>query len=285
MPVAGKALTRVAAIIPARYGSTRFEGKPLADILGKPMIQRVYEGVLHSGLIKEIIVATDDERIMEAVRAFGGKAVMTSSAHTTGTDRVAEVARKLRAEIVVNVQGDEPLIDGHILDQAVRPLVSDPDIPMASLMTTMERVEDWLNPNLAKVVVDRRNFALYFSRSPIPFPRDLQGGHPYSNPLGGRKSLPQGVFKHIGVYVYRRDFLLRFSRMKPTPLEKLEKLEQLRALENGYRIKLTCVDYEPICVDVPEDLEKVITSLSSAGDPAAKPRSLPAGASRKKEQI
>ena len=262
MPFPKKILPKVAAVIPARYGSTRFEGKPLAEILGKPMIQRVYEGVCQSKLINEVFVATDDHRILEAVRTFGGKAVMTSSSHTTGTDRVAEVARKLKAEIIVNVQGDEPLIKGSIIDKAVRPLLSDQNIPMSSLMTRIEKVEDWLNPNLAKVVVDRKNFALYFSRSPIPFPRDIQVSHPCSNPLGSRETLPYRVFKHIGVYVYRRDFLMRFSRMKPTPLEKLEKLEQLRALENGYRIKLAYVDYEPICVDIPEDLLKVVASLT-----------------------
>jgi 3-deoxy-manno-octulosonate cytidylyltransferase (CMP-KDO synthetase) len=262
MSLARKVLSQVAAVIPARYGSSRFEGKPLADILGKPMIQRVYEGVCHSKLIGEVIVATDDDRILDAVRAFGGRAVMTSASHATGTDRVAEVARKLKAEIVVNVQGDEPLINGGVLDKAIRPLLTDQSIPMSSLMTAMEKVEDWLNPNLAKVVVDRKNFALYFSRSPIPFPRDFQTGHLYSAPLEGRKILPKGVFKHIGVYVYRREFLMKFSRMKPTPLEKLEKLEQLRALENGYRIKLAYVDYEPISVDIPGDLQKVIASLS-----------------------
>jgi len=259
-----KAPPKVIAIIPARYGSTRFKGKPLADLLGKPMIQRVYEGVCQSKLVAGVIVATDDRRILEAVRGFGGEAVMTSSSHTTGTERVAEVARKLRAEIVVNVQGDEPLIKGNIIDRAIRPLFSDKNIPMASLMTKIETVEDWLNPNLAKTVVDKNGFALYFSRSPIPFPRDLQADCTFLNPFGGRKTLPYRVFKHIGVYVYRRGFLMKFSQMKPTPLEKLEKLEQLRALENGYRIKLTYVDYEPICVDTPGDLKKVIAHLSGA---------------------
>lgn len=255
-------MPRAVAVIPARYGSTRFEGKPLADILGKPMIQRVYEGVCQSKRIDEVIVATDDERIREAVLTFGGKAMMTSSSHTTGTDRVAEIARKIRAEIIVNVQGDEPLIKGTIIDKAVGPLFSDDRLPMASLMTRMAEVKEWLNPNLAKVVVDQKDFALYFSRSPIPFPRDLQFDCTFSNPFGGQVTLPLRAFKHIGVYVYRRNFLLKFSRMRPTPLEKLEKLEQLRALENGYRIKMTTVDYEPICVDTPEDLQKVIASLS-----------------------
>ena len=253
---------RVIAVIPARYGSTRFEGKPLADILGKPMIQYVYEGVCQSKLIEGVIVATDDQRIMEVVRQFGGKAMMTSPEHFSGTDRVAEVARKIASEIIVNVQGDEPLIRGVIIDKAIRPLLSDDTLPMSTLMTRIEDVKDWLNPHIVKVVVDQRGYALYFSRSPIPFPRDLQIERLESNPFGTKRPLPKRVFKHIGVYVYRRKFLFHFARMKPTPLEKLEKLEQLRALENGHRIKVTAVDYEPICVDTPADLQKVEAFLS-----------------------
>jgi len=255
--------TRVSAIIPARYGSTRFEGKPLADILGKPMIQYVYEGVRQSKLIDDVIVATDDQRIFQAVSAFGGEAVMTSSTHATGTDRVAEVARKLKSEIIVNVQGDEPLIKGEFIDKTIRPLLNDDDLQMSTLMTRIEEVRDWLNPHVVKVVVDQNNFALYFSRSPIPFPRDLQIGRLESNPFGTTRPLPKRVFKHIGIYVFRRKFLFLFSKMKVTPLEKLEKLEQLRALENGYRIKVSLVNYEPLSVDTPEDLRKVIAHLSA----------------------
>ncbi len=254
--------TKISAVIPARYGSTRFEGKPLADLLGKPMIQHVYEGVRQSKLIDEVIVATDDQRIGEAVQSFGGKAVMTSPTHSTGTDRVAEVARKLKSEIIVNVQGDEPLIEGNIIDKAIRPLLTDQSLQMSTLMTRIEEVRDWLNPHIVKVVVDQNNFALYFSRSPIPFPRDLQIGRLESNPFGTNRPLPKRVYKHIGVYVFRRKFLLHFAKMKPSPLEKLEKLEQLRALENGYPIKVSAVDYEPICVDTPEDLQKVTAFLS-----------------------
>ena len=253
---------KITAIIPARYGSTRFEGKPLADILGKPMIQHVYEGVRQSKLIDEVIVATDDQRILEAVQGFGGRAVMTSPDHTTGSDRAAEVARKLKSEIIVNVQGDEPLIKGSIIDKAITPLLTDDTISISTLMTPIQEVKDWLNPHIVKVVVDQKNFALYFSRSPIPFPRDLQIDRLESNPFGTKRPLPKRVFKHIGVYVYPRKFLLRFSKMKPTPLEKLEKLEQLRALENGCRIKVTAVDYEPVGVDTPDDLQKVAELLS-----------------------
>jgi 3-deoxy-manno-octulosonate cytidylyltransferase (CMP-KDO synthetase) len=257
-------LMKITAIIPARYGSTRFEGKPLADILGKPMIQRVYEGVCQSRLINEVIVATDDQRILEAVQSFGGKGAMTSPDHTTGSDRVAEVARRLKSEIIVNVQGDEPLIKGAIIDKAIRPLLSDETISISTLMTQIGEVKDWLNPHIVKVVVDQKNFALYFSRSPIPFPRDLHIDRLETNPFGTKRPLPKRVFKHIGVYVFPRKFLLLFSKMKPTPLEKLEKLEQLRALENDYRIKVTPVEYEPICVDTPQDLQKVIEFLSQS---------------------
>jgi 3-deoxy-manno-octulosonate cytidylyltransferase (CMP-KDO synthetase) len=258
-----KTQTKISAVIPVRYGSTRFEGKPLADILGKPMIQYVYEGVCQSKLIDEVIVATDDQRIMEAVKSFGGKAVMTSPTHFTGTDRVAEVAKKLKSEIIVNVQGDEPLIKGEFIDKAIRPLLTDDTLQLSTLMTRIEEVRDWLNPHIVKVVADQKNFALYFSRSPIPFPRDLQIGRLESNPFGTNRPLPKRVFKHIGVYVFRRKFLLQFSKMKPTPLEKLEKLEQLRALENGHPIKVTPVDYEPLCVDTPEDIQKVEAFLLS----------------------
>ncbi len=255
---------KITAIIPARYGSTRFEGKPLADILGKPMIQWVYEGVRESKLVEEIIVATDDQRIMEVVQRFGGRAVMTSPSHPSGTDRVAEVARKLRSQIIVNVQGDEPLMKGSIIDQAIRPLLKDETLMMTSLMTRIKEIKDWLNPHQGKVVVDGKGFALYFSRSPIPFPRDFTVEQILSNPEAREKLLSKKLFKTIGLYVYRRSFLLKLSKMKPTPLEKLEKLEQLRVLENGYKIKVIAVDYEPIGVDLPADLEKVISSFNKS---------------------
>jgi 3-deoxy-manno-octulosonate cytidylyltransferase (CMP-KDO synthetase) len=257
-----KVPAKISAVIPARYGSSRFEGKPLADILGKPMIQYVYEGVRESKLIDEVIVATDDQRIMEAVQSFGGKAVMTSPTHFTGPDRVADVVKKLKSEIIVNVQGDEPLIKGNIIDKAIRPLLAEDALQLSTLMTRIEEVKDWLNPHIVKVVVDQKNYALYFSRSPIPFPRDLHIGRLESNPFGTSRPLPKRVFKHIGVYVFRRKFLLHFSKMRPSPLEKLEKLEQLRALENGYRIKVNLVNYEPLSVDTPEDLQKVISYFS-----------------------
>ncbi len=257
---------KIVAIIPARYGSTRFEGKPLADILGKPMIQWVYEGVCQSRLIGDVIIATDDLRILEAVQGFGGKAVMTSPDHPTGTDRVAEVARGIRSEIIVNVQGDEPLIKGSIIDKAIRPLLRDETLQMSSLMTRIKEIKDWLNPHQGKVVVDGKGYALYFSRSPIPFPRDFNVEQILSNPDTKKKLLSKKVFKTIGLYVYRRSFLLRLAKMKPTPLEKIEKLEQLRVLENGFKIKVVPVEYEPIGVDIPADLQKVISSLTRSSE-------------------
>jgi|MudIll2142460700_1097286.scaffolds.fasta_scaffold244045_1 3-deoxy-manno-octulosonate cytidylyltransferase (CMP-KDO synthetase) len=253
---------KIVAIIPARYGSTRFPGKPLVDILGKSMTQRVYEGVSQSRLIEEVIVATDDERILNNVRSFGGKGVMTSPAHQTGTDRVAEAARKLKAEIIVNVQGDEPLIQGRIVDKAIHPLLKDASIPMSTLMTPLTDVNEWLDPNVGKVVVDQTGFALYFSRSPIPFPQGLNLERVFVSPMERGATRLKGVFRQIGLYVYRRDFLLRFSKMKQTPLEKLEKLEQLRALESGYRIKVPLVDYKPFHVETPNDLPKILSFLS-----------------------
>lgn len=255
---------KITAIIPARYGSTRFEGKPLLDILGKPMIQHVYERVRRAKLIAEVIVATDDPRIFEAVRAFGGRVVMTARTHSSGTDRVAEVARNLKSEIIVNVQGDEPLIKGSIIDKAVRPLLTDRTLVMSTLMTRLRNPMDWLNPNVVKVVTDIKGRAIYFSRAPIPFPRELDLRELLAKLPEEKETLPKRIYKHIGVYIYRREFLLRFSRMKPTPLEKLEKLEQLRALENGFPIKAVAVNYEPVSVDTLEDYQKVITLLSSS---------------------
>lgn len=236
------------AIIPARFASTRFPGKPLADLLGKPMIQHVYERVVQADGIDRVIVATDDERIAAAVRAFGGDVEMTRTDHPTGTDRLAEVAQRIDAQWIVNVQGDEPLIDPRMIAQALEPLRRDPDIVMGTLKTPIANVEEYLNPNVVKVVTDQQGFALYFSRAAIPHGRDL--GSDLS------AALPQiSAFKHVGLYVYRRDFLLAFPRLAATPLEGLEKLEQLRALEHGYRIHVVETDLVSLGVDTPADLE------------------------------
>ena len=234
-------------IIPARYASTRFPGKLLAEIAGRPMIRYVYERACRATTLEEVLVATDDQRIFDAVLAFGGDAVMTSDYHPTGTDRIAEVAERLSgASILVNIQGDEPLIAPEAIDAVVTALQVDRRPEMSSLMTPLTDMTQVMNPNVVKVVCSPDGYALYFSRAPIP-------------------GLPAGVTpqvapwkRHIGLYAYRRDFLLAFTRLPPSPLEKIERLEQLRALENGYRIKMIeRADDNSIGVDTPEDLKRV----------------------------
>jgi 3-deoxy-manno-octulosonate cytidylyltransferase (CMP-KDO synthetase) len=229
------------AIIPARMGSTRFPGKPLADLAGKPIIQWVYERASQAGSLSSVVVATCDREIADAVTAFGGLVVMTSDTHRSGTDRIAEAAREVEADIIVNVQGDEPLIDPASIDLAVEPLLSDDGAVMSSLMVPIDR-DSAADPNLVKVVVDVEGFALYFSRSPIPYER---------NPLESKS-----IYGHVGLYAYRKDFLLKFASLDPTPLEMAESLEQLRALEHGFRIKMVEVTERPLGVDTPEDLER-----------------------------
>src|SRR5262245_8638464 len=233
------------AIIPARFESTRFPGKPLVTIANKTMIQHVYERSLQAKSVAEVVVATDDVRILRAVQAFGGQARMTSPLHRSGTDRVAEVAALSDADVVVNVQGDEPLIDPEALDAVVAPFHSDPSL-MISTLSVDGIAGELENPNVVKVVVDQDNFALYFSRSPIPFFRD-------ASPAVGK----QRFFKHVGLYGYRRDFLTRLESLKDSYLEKAEELEQLRFLDNGYRIKVVNTRYQSLAVDTPEDLERV----------------------------
>lgn len=233
------------AIIPARFESTRFPGKPLVTIAQKTMIQHVYERSLQAKSIAEVIVATDDLRILQAVQAFGGQARMTSPLHRSGTDRVAEAAASSDADVIVNVQGDEPLIDPEALDAVVEPFQSDPGL-MISTLSVDGSDGELDNPNVVKVVVDHHGFALYFSRSPIPFFRDA------SHDREKRRFL-----KHVGLYAYRRAFLTRVASLKESYLEKAEALEQLRFLENGYRIKVINTPYQSLAVDTPEDLERV----------------------------
>lgn len=242
---------RVVVIIPARYESTRLPGKPLADLDGQPMIQRVYARAGQARGVERVLVATDDARIRDAVRGFGGDVVMTRRDHPTGTDRIAEVARGLDAEVIVNVQGDLPLLDPAMVGDALAPLLADAGLPMATISTPIDDREEFENPNVVKVVSDRDGYALCFSRSPLPYHRD---GLP-SGPLGQ---------KHIGLYVYRRDFLLRFAALAPTPLEQAERLEQLRALEWGFRIKVTEVAAASIEVDTPRDLDRARAQLAAA---------------------
>lgn len=233
---------RTLCVIPARYASTRLPGKPLADICGKPMICRVLERARCARKPDKVIVATDDERICDAVRAEGGEALMTRTDHLTGTDRLAEVAEAYPAvDLIVNVQGDEPLIEPSVIDDLIAPFEMDENLPMATVMTRMEDAEEQLDPNNVKVVVDKLGYALYFSRSLVPYPRAAAGS----------------VYKHIGIYAYRRDFLLRYARLEPTPLEKAESLEQLRALENGYGIRVLETDCRFVGVDTAEDLALV----------------------------
>ncbi len=237
---------RMIGFIPARSESTRFPGKALADIGGKPMIVRVYERVAGSTLLNEVFVATDSREIQAAVLQHGGQALMTASDHASGTDRVAEAARTIDLagdDIVVNVQGDQPLFAPTMIEQVVEPLLEDPNIPMSTLMYRIVRDEEIHHPNAVKTVVDNEGFALYFSRSTIPYFRDSE--------------LDPTYFKHHGIYAYRNDFLQRFARLPQGYLERAERLEQLRALENGYRIKVVITESDSIEVDTPEDLERV----------------------------
>jgi 3-deoxy-manno-octulosonate cytidylyltransferase (CMP-KDO synthetase) len=251
--MSGSQGARVVAIIPARYGSQRLPAKPLADICGKPMIQHVYERTKAARRVDSVIVATDDERIVSAVHAFGGAAIMTPATLQSGTDRIAYVARSIpEAEIIVNVQGDEPLMTPGMVDEAILPLVGNKEIVVGTLVKRIETEAELKNPNIVKVVLDNDGFCLYFSRSVIPFGRDIAESAWLRNHL---------YFKHLGIYVFRREFLLQFSEMKPTPLEQCEKLEQLRILENGYRIKARVTELDSTPVDTEADLEKVRTTI------------------------
>lgn len=233
-------------IIPARYASTRFPGKPLVEIAGRPMIHHVYERACRAKL-EEVIVATDDQRIFDAVIAFGGDAIMTSPYHPTGTDRLAEVAERMSAAtILINIQGDEPLISPDAINALIETMEGDTEADMCSVMTPLADPVLARDPNQVKVVTDLRGYAMYFSRAPIP-------GTPANVALDYAPWM-----LHVGLYAYRRDFLLAFTRLRPSPLEKIERLEQLRALENGYRIRMvTCADAGSIGVDTPEDLQRI----------------------------
>lgn len=240
----------VIGIIPARYGSTRFPGKALADIGGKPMIQHVYERACQVSLFHDVIVATDDERIQQAVLKFGGHVRMTSPDHHTGTDRIAEVARDLDADIVVNVQGDEPLIQPDMIADAIHPLLKAPNISIGTLKHRISTPDELFDPNVVKVVTDSHSRALYFSRSPIPYVK--------GEDMRAEGFRSHTFFRHIGLYAFRRDFLLHFITLPQTPLEQIEGLEQLRALEHGYLIAVVETSHESIGVDTPDDVEKVI---------------------------
>ena len=234
---------RVVAVSPARYRSSRLPGKPLALIDGKPMVEHVYRRTTEARTVDVVVVATDDSRVADAIDSIGGIAVMTDPAHATGTDRLAEVARALTSDLVVNVQGDEPLITGDAIDAAVQPMLDHPHDVMSTLRRQIDDEADLANPAVVKIVVDRDGYALYFTRSAVPF---VRAGQPV--PIRWR---------HLGLYVYRRDFLLKLAEFKQTPLEKAEALEQLRVLEHGYRIRTIETTADSVGVDTPEDLEKV----------------------------
>ncbi|MDI6728426.1 MAG: 3-deoxy-manno-octulosonate cytidylyltransferase [Thermodesulfovibrionales bacterium] len=252
-------------IIPSRYASSRFPGKPLCLLAGKPMIRHVYERAREARLVQDVFVATDNKLIYETVEGFGGKAIMTSEAHPSGTDRIAEAVEKLQAtgymlraaDIIVNVQGDEPMIYPQMIDDVIS-LMDDERASMGTLAKRIEEEEEIFDPNIVKVVFNAEGFALYFSRSPIPFHRDEWKDLKHLTIHGSRLV----VFKHIGIYAYRKDVLLSLSKLPSTRLEEIEKLEQLRALENGFRIKVKETEFETIGIDTPMDLERVERCLS-----------------------
>jgi len=243
---------QIVGIVPARYASTRFPGKPLALIGGKPMIQHVAERASRASRLSRLLVATDDPRILEAVKAFGGEALLTREDHPTGTDRLAEAATLLNLaddDIVVNIQGDEPLVEASMIDALIEALLSPPQCPMATLAFPSTSTEDYRSPHAVKVVVDTFGRALYFSRSPLPFHRDREAETP-------------PFLKHLGFYAYRHRFLQSFTQLPPGRLEAVEKLEQLRALEHGHAIRVALSPRDTLGVDTPEDLDRLLRGLA-----------------------
>ncbi|MBN1848021.1 MAG: 3-deoxy-manno-octulosonate cytidylyltransferase [Deltaproteobacteria bacterium] len=237
---------KIFALIPARYGSTRFPGKPLALIAGKPMVQHVHECAVTCPDISDVWICTDDERIFRCVGDFGAKAIMTSPTHCSGTDRIAEAAQGLEIQdndLIVNIQGDQPLFHSSVISHLIAPFKEDQELLMGTLKFRMTQIHDIENPNIVKVITDNNGFAIYFSRHPIPYLRDSKSSTVY--------------FKHIGIYAFRKDFLIRFSRLPEGRLEAAEKLEQLRALENGFKIKVVETLFNSIEVDRPEDVDKI----------------------------
>lgn len=240
---------RVVVVIPSRYGSTRLAGKALVDLCGKPLVQHVYQRAAAAQGIQGVYIATDDERIAQACRSFGAPAIMTSAACASGTDRVAAAAQSLQAEIIINLQGDEPLFEPRGIEQLAEQMRRHPNDGIGTLATPMPAGEDATHPAVVKVVRDRDGYALYFSRALIPFPRDPADA-------------PAAVLKHLGIYAYRRAALEQFVALPPSPLEQTEKLEQLRALEHGLRIRVGLTDCDSIGVDTPDDLARVRAILA-----------------------
>jgi len=242
-------------IIPARYASTRFEGKVLADLGGKPVIQHVYERARQAKMLDDLIVACDDERVKNAVIKFGGKAILTSPDQPTGTDRLTEVVNPIDVKVVVNIQGDEPFVHSTMIDSIVLELLNNPKVGMATIIKRIDEEKDLYDPNVVKVVIDKDGFALYFSRNFIPFVRDK---------VSTKRILEAYTFyKHIGLYGYTKDFLFMFKNLPKSKLEETEKLEQLRALEHGYKIKTIITKFETVGIDTPEDLERAKVLLKA----------------------
>jgi 3-deoxy-manno-octulosonate cytidylyltransferase (CMP-KDO synthetase) len=235
----------IVVVIPARYGSTRLPGKPLVPLAGTPMIQRVYERAKLSRLATRVVVATDDDRILKAVTGFGGEARMTRSEHRTGTERVAEVAAHMDGQVFVNVQGDEPLLNPEVLDAAIAALLEEPPASIATVATPIRLPADIMDPNVVKTVLDFEDHALYFSRAPIPWVRDSAG------------KIEVKHLKHLGLYVFQRDALLEYPTLPQGTLEKIEQLEQLRWLENGWKIRVAEVEHDSVSVDVADDVARV----------------------------
>lgn len=244
------------AVIPARWESTRFKGKVLADINGKSMLQHVWEKAKSAHEIDDVIIAVDKEKVYKAAESFGAKVVYTSPEQSSGTDRIAEAVNEIDTDIIVNIQADEPLIHPVMIDKLVQLFFYEKNIQMATIIKRIHKKEEISDPNVVKVVVDRKGFALYFSRSPIPYLRE-NGSH-----KEGDNGIAAGYFKHIGVYAYTKDFLFTYTNLPESSLEKNEKLEQLRVLEHGYKIKTIETTYDTIGVDTPEDLEKVKVILN-----------------------
>lgn len=232
-------------VIPARYASTRLKGKVLADINGKPMIQHVWERAKKSRELQDVIIAVDDERILQKAKEFGAKAVLTAKEHASGSDRVAEAVKSLEVDVIINIQGDEPLIDPRAIDALAKAMKDDSACSMATLIKTIDDEKEINDPNVVKVVIDHQKNALYFSRAPIPYPRDQKAS-------GSNR-----CYKHLGIYAYQKEFLLKFINLPKSFLEKTEQLEQLRVLEAGYKIKTVLTDMETISVDTEADLVRV----------------------------
>ncbi len=245
---------KVIGVIPARYGSTRFPAKVLANLLGKPMIQHVWEGAKKSKLLNDLIIACDDERVRDKAKSFGAKAVLTSPEHKSGSDRIIEAVSSLNFDIVINIQGDEPLVHPSMIDGLAKAMLDDKACVMATVIKPLDDLKEIEDPNVVKAIVDHKGYAIYFSRSVIPYNRDK----------ADVKSI--GYYKHLGLYAYRKEFLMNFKNLPASRLEKTEQLEQLRVIQAGYKIKTVETPYNTMAVDTADDLKRVEEYLKKAGN-------------------